>query len=72
MNSTDKKDLQIENLTREVERIEMWLGQHLENNLNKNGGTIAVVEIPVVEILDIYRLISDTLEKIYETDETED
>jgi len=51
----------IEKLTRELERIEIWLSQHLTNNVETKP---SVIEIPTLEVVEIYRLVSDTLEKI--------
>ena len=56
----NKKELQIEKLTRELERVEIWLSQHLMKHVDEKVKP-SVIEIPTEEVVEIYRLVSDTL-----------
>ena len=49
----------LEKMERELERVEIWLSQHLLQNMGRSPETIC---IPTGEIVEIYRLISYTLE----------
>ena len=45
-------------LTRELERVEIWLSAHLFKDIDSRP---SVIEIPTAQIVDMYMFISDTL-----------
>ena len=58
---TNNLERKIEVLTRELERVEIWLSQHLMKNIETKP---VVMEIPTAEVVDIYRLLSNALENL--------